>query len=272
MYGNYFVDLYVVLLIHVRPTLLIILLGILSYTQAQVATFNAQFKNLADGEEVLYAKVTNSYGEDKLTNIFGYVSITYKPNTPIVISHLVYDTLVLYPSDFVDKDSTTFYLTPKTYDLKEVTYSILGERSLFDNKFVKNDLGKSDEEKVREKLKIVDMKKELIGLDQAAQDGYVLGSPITYLYDRFSKAGKERAEYERLLARDRLRKKSSEKYDDLIITTLTNFTDEELADFKEFCSFHPSYIDQVELVELYYEILGCKHEYEEKELAAPESP
>ena len=53
MYGNYFVDLYVVLLIHVRPTLLIILLGILSYTQAQVATFNAQFKNLADGEEVL---------------------------------------------------------------------------------------------------------------------------------------------------------------------------------------------------------------------------
>ena len=32
-----------------------------------------------------------------------------------------------------------FYLQPKTYQLREVSYSILGNRSLFDNKFVKND-------------------------------------------------------------------------------------------------------------------------------------
>lgn len=250
-----------------RSLLLVILLSALGYAQAQVSTFSAQFKNLADGEEVLYAKVMNSDGESKLTNIYGYVSIVHKVNTSITISHLVYDTLTINTVDFAGRDSLTFYLTPKTYQLKEVTYSILGERSLFDNKFVYNDLGKSDEEKVREKLNVVDMKKELIGLDQSAQGGYVLGSPITYLYDRFSKAGKERAEYEQLLERDRLRAQSKEKYDDLIITTLTNFSDEELADFKVFCSFHPSYIDQVQLVELYYEILRCKHEYEDKGLA-----
>lgn len=247
-----------------RSVLLVILLGTIGYAQAQVATFSAQFKNLADGEEVLYAKVMNSDGESKLTNIYGYVSIVHKVNTPITISHLIYDTLVINTADFRGRDSLTFYLTPKTYQLKEVTYSILGERSLFDNKFVYNDLGKSDEEKVREKINIIDMKKELIGLDQSAQGGYVLGSPITYLYDRFSKDGKERAEYARLIERDRLRAQSKEKYDDLIITTLTNFSNEELADFKVFCSFHPSYIDQVQLVELYYEILRCKHEYEEQ--------
>ncbi len=249
-----------------RFTLLFILLSTVGYAHAQVATFSAQFKNLADGEEVLYAKVINSDGESKLTNIDGYVSILHKVNTPIVIAHLVYDTLVINTADFAGRDSLTFYLTPKTYQLKEVTFSILGERSLFDNKFVYNDLGKSDEEKVREKLNVLNMKKELIGLDQSAQGGYVLGSPITYLYDRFSKDGKERAEYQRLLEQDRLRAQSKEKYDDLIITTLTNFSDEELADFKVFCSFHPSYIDQVQLVELYYEILRCKHEYEEQKI------
>lgn len=250
-----------------RLPILVILLGIVGYVHAQVATFSAQFKNLADGEEVLYAKVTNSDGQSQLTNIYGFVNIQHKPNSAIVISHLVYDTLVINTADFKGKDSLTFYLKPKTYELKEVTFSILGQRSLFDNKFVKNDLGKSEEEKVREKLNLSDMKKELIGLDQAAQSGYVLGSPITYLYDRFSKDGKERRKYQELLERDRIREQSKEKYDDLIITTLTNFTEQELSDFKVFCSFHPSYIDKVQLVELYYEILRCKHEYEEKGLA-----
>lgn len=247
-----------------RSSILFILFCITCLASAQVATFSAQFKNLADGEEVLYAKVTNSDGESQLTNIYGKVSIVHKANTVITISHLVYDTLFIKTADFRNRDSLTFYLTPKTYQLKEVTYSILGERSLFDTKFVSNDLGKSDEEKVREKLNLVDMKKELIGLDRSAQGGMVLGSPITYLYDRFSKAGKERAEYARLLERDRLREQSREKYDDLIITTLTNFSEQELIDFKIFCSFHPTFIDQVQLVELYYEILRCKHEYEEQ--------
>lgn len=252
-----------VLIIHLRKILVLLYLSVVLHASAQVSTFSAQFKNLADGEEVLYAKVMNSDGESKLTNIYGFVSLTHKRNTAITISHLVYDTLVINTADFAGKDSLTFYLKPKTYLLKEVTFSILGERSLFDNKFVKNDLGQSDEDKVRKKLNIESMKKELKGLDQAAQGGVVLGSPITYLYDRFSKDGKERRKYQQLLERDRMRAQSKEKYDDLIITTLTNFADDELAKFKEFCSFHPSYIDQVQLVELYYEILRCKHEYED---------
>ena len=102
---------------------------------------------------------------------------------------------------------------------------------LFDNKFVKNDLGKSDEEKVREKLNIIDMKKELTGLDQSAQGGVVLGSPISYLYDRFSKAGKERTKYAMLVEQDKLAAISRKQFDDLTVTTLTNYTDEELEKF-----------------------------------------
>jgi hypothetical protein len=213
---------------------------------SQSNTFSAKFRSLVNGEPVLYAKVTNSTGESLLTNVDGLVTILYEPNSEITISHLVYDTLKILPSEFEGRSDLVFYLQPRTYDLREVKFSILGERSLFDRKFVSNNLGKSDQEKVREKLRIIEMKKELIGLDRSAQGGVVLGSPITYLYDRFSKSGRERREYA------------------VLVSTLTSFEDDELVRFKAFCSFHPSFIELVDELTLYYEILRCRTEFIEK--------
>ena len=232
---------------------------------SQSNTFSAKFRSLVNGEPVLYAKVTNSNGESLLTNVDGLVTILYEPNSEITISHLVYDTLRILPSDFEGRADLVFYLQPRTYDLREVKFSILGERSLFDRKFVSNDLGKSDAEKVREKLRIIEMKKELIGLDKSAQGGVVLGSPITYMYDRFSKSGRERREYAMLLVRDKQRKENGKKFDNSVVSTLTSFEDEELARFKAFCSFHPSFIEMVDELTLYYEILRCRTEFIEKE-------
>ena len=232
---------------------------------SQSNTFTATFKSLVNGEPVLYAKVTNSHGESLLTNVDGLITIDYEPESEITISHLVYDTLRIMPSEFVDRKDLVFYLQPRTYDLREVKFSILGERSLFDRKFVSNDLGKSDADKVREKLRIIEMKKELIGLDRSAQGGAVLGSPITYLYDRFSKSGRERREYAMLLAKDKQRKENGKKFDDFVVSTLTSFENEELARFKAFCSFHPSFIEMVDELTLYYEILRCRTEFIEKE-------
>ena len=233
---------------------------------AQVTSFTARFKSLQNGEEVLYAKVSNSAGLVKLTNIDGYVTIPIEGDDVLTISHLVYDTLVIKTVDFKERDSMAFvfYLQPKTYDLREVTFSVLGGRALFDQKFVSNSLGKSDEQKVREKLRISELKEELIGLDRSAQGGAVLGSPITYLYDRFSKRGKERIEYARLIERDRQNKEAGKKYDNLIVKMLTSYDTDELEKFQKFCAFHPSYIEAVDALELYFEILRCKKEFIEK--------
>jgi hypothetical protein len=244
-----------------RFFILFISLWTLSAVNAQQVSFHAQFRSLENGEGIMYARVTARGGEAKLTNINGYVELKFDKGADIIVNHLSFDSLVLQSNKFAGRDSLVFYLTPKTYVLREVSFSILGERSLFDNKFVQNDLGKSDEEKVREKLNIIDMKMELKGLDRSAQTGMVLGSPISYLYERFSKDGKERAKYAMLVEQDRLAKISLKQFDDLTVTTLTNFTDEELARFKQFCSFHPTYIKAVDALELYFEILRCRDEY-----------
>jgi len=220
---------------------------------------------LQNGEPVLYAKVTNNEGESLLTNVDGLIKIPYSDGAIITISHLVYDTLQIKTTDFVGQQNLIFYLQPRTYDLREVKFSILGERSLFDQKFVSNHLGKSDQEKVREKLKIIEMKQELIGLDKSAQSGAVLGSPISYLYDRFSKSGRERREYAILLAKDKQRQETGRKLDAFVYATLTSFSGDELIRFQQFCSFHPSFIELVDELTLYYEIIRCRTEFIEKE-------
>ena len=93
---------------------------------SQSSQFSATFKSLVNGEPVLYAKVTNSIGESLLTNVDGLVTIAYEPESEITISHLVYDTLRILPSEFVGRRDLVFYLQPRTYDLREVKFSILG--------------------------------------------------------------------------------------------------------------------------------------------------
>ncbi|MBT8327237.1 MAG: hypothetical protein KJP21_05905 [Bacteroidia bacterium] len=235
-----------------------------AFSFAQRGIYKAQFKSLYNGEEILYAKIANSNGEARLSNINGFVSIPYEKGEELVVTHLTFDTLFINTND-VKADTNLFYLRPRVYVMQEFTVSVLGPRVLFDRKFVKNDLGKSDEEKVREKLKIIDMRMELINLDKSAQSGAVLGSPITHLYERYSKAGRERQKYAYLLEKDKQNAKAGKIYDDIVVRALTSYDDDELQRFKEFCSFHPSYIAAVDALTLYYEIIRCKKEYIEKE-------
>ncbi|MEY2923819.1 MAG: hypothetical protein RLZZ337_359 [Bacteroidota bacterium] len=233
----------------------------LGFGQSKV--FKGQFRSFANGEPILYGKVVTGK-TTRLTNIDGYVEIGYTLGDLITITHLTYDTLEINPLDYAKNDTVIFYLKPRVYVLKEFSFSALGPRVFFDQKFVKNDLGKSDEETIREKLKLIQMRQELIGLDRSAQGGVVLGSPITALYDRYSRAGKEKALYAMLIEQDKLDKAAYKKFDDVIVKTLTSYDDKELQDFIKFCSFHPTYIAAVDALELYYEILHCRDEYETK--------
>lgn len=244
----------------VRITLTFISIFLLLNLFAQ-GVFKGQFRSLTNGEPILYAKVKASSGETRLSNIYGYVEIPYNAKDKIVITHLTYDTLVIKPEYFKQNDTTIFYLKPRIYTLKEFKFSILGPRATFDQRFVQNDLGQSDEEKVKERLKIIGMKQELISLDKAAQSGMVLGSPISFLYDKYSKSGKEKSKYRMLVERDRRYAQANKKFDDLIVKTLTNYSDKTLEEFIEFCSFHPTYVDQVDALQLYYEILHCRDEF-----------
>lgn len=247
-----------------RPLLLSMLFVLCATTVlGQDRIFHAEFRSLYDGERILYAKITNSNNHSKLTNSDGYVNINYAEGSSLVVTHVSYDTLKIDPSNYNYGDTVLFYMAPKTYELREFQYSVLGPRHIFDNKFVDTDLGKSDIEKVKEKLEIEDMTATLVALDRSAADGVRLGSPITALYDQFSKEGRERRRYLELLANDTRDSITREKYNLRVVQSLTAIVDTAQAqDFMDFCSFDKTYIEQTEKVEIFYEILRCKQEYE----------
>lgn len=231
---------------------------------AQVNTFHAELRSMLDGERIMYAKITSTSGDSRLTNSDGYVSIPYVKNDVLLISHLSYDSLFVDPADYRQGDTVLFYLSPRTYQLAELTFSVLGPRYYFDNRFAHTDLGKTDAEKVREKLEITDMKDELVALDQASSPGVYLGSPITALYDRFSKQGKELRRYQQLLARDFVDSLNREKYNLDVVQRLAAIESRDATqDFMDFCSFDQRYIEQSTFLEIYFEIIRCKEEYDQ---------
>ena len=231
------------------------------FAQAQTV-FHAEFRSLVDGERIMYAKISNVNGDSRLTNSDGYVSIPCGEGSEYTVTHLSFDTLHINPFAYDLKDTMLFYLTPRVFHLKEFTYSILGPRYTFDNRFIKTDLGKSDIDKVKERLEIEDMTADLVAIDRSAQDGMVLGSPITALYEQFSKAGKERRKYAQLLANDFKDSITRIKYNLNVVQSLIAFpTVTETQDFMDFCSFDQRYIEQTDRVDIYMEILRCRDEY-----------
>lgn len=258
---NYLVVLYVIkLLKHLLSLTLLLMLS--STLFAQQSVFHAEFRSLVDGERIMYAKLTNKLGDSRLTNSDGYVEMPYGKNDQLTVSHLSFDSLTIFPGDYPKGDTLRFYMTPRVFMLREFTFSILGPRYAFDSKFVKKDLGKSESDRVKEQLEILDMRRDLIALDQSAADGVRLGSPITALYEQFSKAGKERRKYAQLLANDYQDSITREKYSLGLVQSLVAFPSVmETQDFMDFCSFDQSYIEQTNKVDIYLEILRCRDEY-----------
>lgn len=215
-----------------------------------------------DGERIMYAKIMNNSGYSRLTNADGYVSIAYADNDRLLITHLGYDSLRFNPANYPEGDTALIYLTPKVFELQALTFALLGPRHTFDNRFVDTDLGLTDSEKVKEKLELEGLTGDLVALDQAAADGMRLGSPITALYERYSRRGRDRRRYAELVANDRRDSVNREKYNLDVVRELTFLPSlEETQEFMDFCSFDKDYIENTKPVDLYVEILRCKEEY-----------
>ncbi|PLX01197.1 MAG: hypothetical protein C0594_13920 [Marinilabiliales bacterium] len=83
-------------------------------------------------------------------------------------------------------------------------------------------------------------------------------SPISYLYNRFSKEGKEKREYARLLAADHLKEKIEKRYNKEIVMALTGIDDNQvLEEFMEFCQFPTDFILNVSEYDLLLAINEC---------------
>ena len=246
-----------------RLLYLLLLLNLVGHASAQSRLFKAEFRSVVNGEKVMYAKLTNQLGDSRLTNLDGYVEMPFKKGDRIAVSHLSYDSVFIDPGSYDPGDTILFYMTPRVFHLQEFTFSVLGPRYAFDSKFAKTDLGATEAERIKAQLEIKQLRPDLVALDRSAADGVRLGSPITALYEQFSKAGRERRRYAELLARERQDSITRNKYSVPLVSSLIGSNSKaETLEFMKFCSFDQRYIEQSSQVDIFFEILRCKEEYQ----------
>ncbi len=87
-------------------------------------------------------------------------------------------------------------------------------------------------------------------------------SPISALYNAFSREAKELKEYNRIIERKYIESKISKKYNKDIITHITGITGERnILDFIEFCRFSDEFILNSNDYEIYLAINNCFEEF-----------
>ncbi|MBU0766073.1 MAG: carboxypeptidase-like regulatory domain-containing protein [Bacteroidetes bacterium] len=89
-----------------------------------------------------------------------------------------------------------------------------------------------------------------------------VSGPITAVYDKFSKEGRARQEYNRLMAADQICETISKRYNEEIVSRMTGIRDEQvLKAFMEFCRFTNEYLFKATDYEILMAIVQCYEDF-----------
>lgn len=94
------------------------------------------------------------------------------------------------------------------------------------------------------------------------QGGIVIPGPITYLYDRFSRRGKELARYHQVLAQQDVERRAARVVNVELVKRYTGLKDDrEVYDFLEYCNITPEFVLSRKEYEVYQALLVCYEQY-----------
>jgi hypothetical protein len=191
----------------------------------------------------------------------GWIS---KADGTFIISASQHDTLVFSAIGFEQKEIAfsaslldkhhvlRVQLTPKTYELDQVTVLPYPDYEQFKQDFVSLKLPPKQEI-------------DIPGLDQlkgvpangSLAPTITLGSPITAIYNNFSRSGRARRRskvLEQTLTNNNL---ASARYNNEVVTKITGLQGEDLNEFMDFCTMPNAFILTATEYELYASINEC---------------
>lgn len=187
------------------------------------------------------------------SDMHGHFSVYYQPGDTLLFSSVQFEKQ--YSIVRAESDTGYYFLTPAVYLLP--TAKVFRYRTY-------------DEFKEA----VLTLPKELYEKDeipwfrdyfQASKDEYVSVnsfSPITYLYDRYSKKAKEMQRYNFLIEQERTLNLVAIRYNADVVSRLTGLTSpEEIKKFMEYCQLPEPFILKAKDYELYLAIMNCYKQY-----------
>ena len=192
-----------------------------------------------------------------VSNGYGTFAITANIGDSILFSAIGYERLTIAVRDSMYTNNRIVKMQPRTYILSAVDIGIL---STYD-RFKRDVLSKEAEEAYQlEHIGEYDIYVPPLP-NQGGINVPLAVSPVTFLYDLWSKEGKQYRHYQSVINGVAEFILIGEKFNGLLVKNLTGFENDELVKFMSFCMFTKEYLLLAPEMEIQREIMRKYKEY-----------
>lgn len=221
--------------------LLLVSLSQIVYSQKSDSTVHF-FGNLFSAESfkpVKYAHIINiNNGRATVSDTLGNFDIRIRPRDSLRITSIGFQSKIYhYKGEWESVVFESIPLQERVYEISSVEITPWGTYEDFKNKFLNLDM-----ETPRESLHplVFEDLPQLPDDTEPLEPG--IFSPVSMIYNLFSKEAKARKKYHELKNRESIEKKIEEKFNRETVSNLTGLEGEKLDRFMEFCNFTDAYI------------------------------
>lgn len=246
--------------------LLIILNSIAIPLHAQSDTvFCGQVKNV-DQEQVDFAHVINRNTEKAvITKEDGSFCIQVSRMDTVMIKTLRYltDTIIMHDSLLASTEKYIAELTERSYPISEVRIYPYRSYEEFKRAFKNHD---------PDPVGLNPKKEESVPMleddDYLKSPGFILNSPISFLYYQFSDKEKDKRNARKLYEEEKNNRIIEKKYNRDIIKQMTDLKSEkEITEFILFCQFDQSFVIHATEYEILSQIQDCYKRFKQRRRA-----
>ena len=197
-----------------------------------------------------------------ITDESGLFTLRIRLSDTLYVKALGYDNAVIYPvrQHLVSGDFLPVQLKPRTYAIREVTILPYRSYAQFKAAFRNHPVSNENPQVT------LDMPEVTAAGPGLQNSGFgVTFSPISMLYNQFSKEGKELRKYAIVVEQQRITDQVTKKYNVKIVKRVTGIESEKEAyDFMDYCKLSDSFILKSNDYEILMAIKRCYKAYRQE--------
>ena len=212
------------------------------------------------GEPIPYVTITNvTENKGAASDSEGFFFIRFNKQDTLELSAVGFDSHKLYFGDtaIANNYDLTIQLSEKTYQLENVTVIAYKDEVAFKKAFLA--LGKEDLPQETPKIVI-----------PGSYDGPKIEkrpsatSPISFIYDRFSRRARYEREAKEAEQAYEYQKKLSKKYNRDLVGKITGLKNEDLDEFMMFCRLEDEFIESSSEYDIILAVNRCYHDFKKQ--------
>jgi len=241
----------------------LLIFGVCSILQAQRKDYNYRFSaRLMDADTAVAVPrghiINKNLNLGTASDDLGFFTVTANVGDTIIFSSIGYERMTIVSHDSMYTNNRIIKLKPAVYLLTEVDIGFL---STYD-RFKRDVLSREAQEALKMSPNISKYDVYIPALpNQGGLNVPFAGSPITFLYNLWSKEGKQYQHYQSVINGTAEFIIIGDKFNGIFVKELTGLENDELIKFMSFCKFSKEYLLLASEMDIRRQIMRKYSEY-----------